>query len=290
MLRNAKWLLISAKQLLINAKQLLNDLPLIMEIDSNIRTHRIWRNATQLHRYIELSLMLENYKEVSVKILSLRWNLSEAAVVRFLKSYADLCPDFKKIANVRNDEVYLRPRTEEPQEPAPAKKEPAAEVIEPEVVAPAKAAPQPAKKQEAKPQESLAVAAKEVFLRCYQELFGIAYYWDTQSAVGMRNLLTRIRYTLSEDHSDFTDQEVLDNLETLLQNVTDPWVMNHFNPNILVMKYNLIINQIRNGGKDYKQLQHERKLAERMQRFSSGSYDGGGYERDPDILRRKYYR
>lgn len=88
---------------------------------------------------------------------------------------------------------------------------------------------------------------REIFCMYYKELTGEDYYWTAKDAAHMRLILNMLRYSRKQKSLPDTDEGVMEALSTLLNSITDKWIIENMSVSTVLNKYNAIVANARNA-------------------------------------------
>lgn len=96
--------------------------------------------------------------------------------------------------------------------------------------------------EETDKEKDLRKKMREVFVEVHNRKKGIDYYWSTPDAVGIKNVVPKIKITAKARDGD--EETVLQFWRTLLDNLPDWYFQNGFTPPIINKKFNEIVSKI----------------------------------------------
>lgn len=107
------------------------------------------------------------------------------------------------------------------------------------------------KKKKANPvRKSLGGKAQDLFVEYYKSkgFSDTDYYWSAKDGSNMKQLLAKISSARESKGMSCDDDSMLSALKSLLESITDKWILEHFDVSNINSKYNEIVASAKNGG------------------------------------------
>lgn len=115
------------------------------------------------------------------------------------------------------------------------------------------------------------IKAKNVFLDFYKRhVSTVSYYWESKDSGQMTNLLKKLKFVRKENGMVCTDEELISDFQTFLENINDDWILKHLSVGIVNSKFNELLSGARNN---YSRKKH-------AQDYEVSGEDSGAYNNE----------